>query len=445
MSSLPIRWKIGLWCANLSVILLVIFSGGTFVNLYYEQLEAVDADMHAAARNLVRDTPVPGKADLRQVQPGLNIAVFDTKGTLTASSEPLSDELARLALNNPTPRSVRSASHSWRIASYPFPDCTLAMVYDLAEVHDIISDLVTAYLLSLPLVIALAAVGGWWISGRVLRPVVELTGAAEDINARSLSLRVPLPAAEDELKRLARVLNGMLARLERSFLQAERFSADASHELRTPLTIMQGEVEQLLRSPELPRSHEEKLLSLQEEISRLTQLTDSLLLLARLDSGSFTLPRQPINLSELVAGACEDGGMLADLRSLVFEHQIQAALWVEGAPAHLRRLLLNLFDNACRHNEAGGRVACTLRDCGDGTAELVVGNTGPGIPPGLRHRLFERFFRVDEARSGSGHGLGLSLCREIAHAHGGTLELRDSTPGLTEFVLRLPLVPPSSV
>ncbi len=444
MSPLPIRWRIGLWCANLSVILLVIFSGGTFVNLYYEQLEAVDADMQAAAHNLVRDTPVPGKSELRQVQPWLSIAVFDAKGTLTASSDSLSDELARLALNNPRPRSVRNASHSWRIASYPFPDCTLAIVYDLDEVHDIISDLVTAYLLSLPLVIALAAVGGWWVSGRVLRPVVELTDTAEDINARSLSLRVPLPAAEDELKRLARVLNGMLARLERSFLQAERFSADASHELRTPLTIMQGEVEQLLRSPDLPRSHEAKLLSLQEEISRLTQLTDSLLLLARLDSGSFTLPRQPLNLSELVTGACEDGGMLADLRSLVFEHRIQRGLRVEGAPAHLRRLLLNLLDNACRHNETGGRVTCTLRDCGDGTAELAIGNTGPGIPPGLRHRLFERFFRVDEARSGGGHGLGLSLCREIAHAHGGTLELRYSTPGLTEFVLRLPLAAPAS-
>ncbi len=444
MSPLPIRWKIGLWCANLSVILLVIFSGGTFVNLYYEQLEAVDADMHAAARNLVRDTAVPEKANLRQVQPWLSIAVFDTKGILTASSEGLSDELARLALNNPKPRSVRNASHSWRIASYPFPDCTLAIVYDLDEVHDIVSDLVTAYLLSLPLVVALAALGGWWISGRVLKPIVELTGAAEDINARSLSLRVPLPAAQDELQRLARVLNNMLGRLERSFLQAERFSADASHELRTPLTIMQGEVEQLLRSPGLPASHEEKLLSLQEEISRLTQLTDSLLLLARLDSGSFTLPRQPLNLSELVTGTCEDGGMLADLRSLVFEHRIQPALWVEGAPAHLRRLLLNLLDNACRHNEPGGRVSCSLRDCGAGTAELVVGNTGPGIPAELRHRLFERFFRVDEARSGSGHGLGLSLCREIAHAHGGTLKLRESTPGLTEFVLKLPLAPHAS-
>lgn len=446
MKPLSMRWKIGIWSASLAVIVLVIFCAATFLNLYDEQIEAVDLDMEAAAKNIAAeciDNAPPSRDQLRGVQPWITLAVFDAKGTLIAASEGLPDELARIPLNHRRPTTINFGVRSLRVGAYPAKGHTLTVIYDLDEVHDIVSDLVTSYLLSTPLVMLIAAAGGWWLSGRVLRPVRELAAAAQNIDAGKLAARAPVPEANDEFRCLALALNSMLDRLERSFLQADRFAADASHELRTPLTIMRGEIDRLLHSPGLLPSHEERLLSLQEEISRLGSLTESLLLLARLDSGKFPPPAERVDLSALATEVCEDGSLLAERSALVFENRIQSGVFVTGDTRQLHRVALNLLDNACRHNTRGGRVLCTLSLSADGTgAELAVSNTGPEIPRELRHRLFERFFRVDDARSGNGHGLGLSLGREIALAHRGTLELRDTSDGLTCFVLSLPIATP---
>jgi two-component system heavy metal sensor histidine kinase CusS len=322
------------------------------------------------------------------------------------------------------------------------PDHRVLLAFQLDEVIEVVSHLLLAYAISLPFVLALAGLGGWWVAGRALVPLRGLTVAAETIGVDALDHRVPVPPSGDELARLATVLNAMLTRLEHGLRQAQRFAADASHELRTPLTVMHGEIERLLHAPRLDPALEPKLLSLQEEIARLNRITQQLLLLARFDSGAFPLARERTDFSELVTAACEDAELLAAERRLTIHPQIVSGLEVHGDPAHLRRAVLTLLDNATRYNHDGGRVECRLLATDTGV-EWRVGNTGPGIPADAVPQLFQRFFRADPARQRGGHGLGLSLAREIARAHHGDLALAPRTaPGWTEFVLTIPYRPP---
>jgi two-component system, OmpR family, heavy metal sensor histidine kinase CusS len=225
-----------------------------------------------------------------------------------------------------------------------------------------------------------------------------------------------------------------------SFKQAQQFAADASHELRTPLTIMHGEIERMLRTPGLDGASESQLVSLQEEIGRLNRITEHLLLLARFDAGNAAIARARVDLSALVRTTCEDADLLADAHQVQLSTDIACDIFVTGDDAHLRRVVLTLLDNATRYNQSGGSVNCTLVPRGT-TAEFRVRNSGPGIPPALRPELFQRFFRVEAARGNGGHGLGLSLSREIVLAHNGTLELNDRVPeGWTEFVVTLPRI-----
>jgi heavy metal sensor kinase len=445
MKPLPIRWKFALWGAVLVGMVLVAFAGVTFLNLYREEIHSVDLALETEAHHIATLTQpnILEKTleELVQLQPWFAVAEFDDNGRITRRSPSLPERLARAALAEEGVHTARAATgQAWRLQTFRRGAFTYVLGHALDEVNDIARDLLFSYLLSLPVALLVAAVGGWWVAGRALRPLRDLTTAAEAVRAERLDWRVPALAANDEIRRLADVLNAMLGRLEKSFQQSQRFAADASHELRTPLTIMHGEIEQLLRAPHLDPSHEGTLLSLQEEIGRLNRITEHLLLLARFDGGNAGMRREPVDFSALVSGACEDAELLASAHDVELSSEIAPNITVTGDDAHLRRVVLALLDNATRYNYAGGQVRCTL-DARGGNVELRVRNTGPGIPEASRGQLFQRFFRVDPARARGGHGLGLSLSREIARAHGGSVELDRSAPeGWTEFVVTLPRV-----
>lgn len=444
MKAWPIRWKFAGWTAALVGFALLVYSGFTLRNLYDEQIEAIDLDLEADGRRLT------GLPNLVQLQAAVaederyaawrTYAVFDEFGKLSYRSSRLPETFAREALTQDKHHTVREESSRWRIGTFAGLGCTLVVAYDLEEVREIMQDLIIAYALSLPIVVLIAAAGGWWVSGRVLQPVRDLATTVERVQAEHLDQRVPVPPAPDELQRLSLVFNAMLSRLEKSFEQAQRFAADASHELRTPLTIIRGEIDRLMRAPGILPEHQEKLVSVQEEIERLQHITDNLLLLARFDSGSVQLATQPVDLTSLLQDACDDAELLGAGQNVRIERHLADGIRVRGDTVHLRRVVLNLLDNAVKFNFPGGRVRCSLT--GDEKNVMVrVENTGPGIGVELRPRLFQRFFRADPSRSGArqGHGLGLSLSREIARAYGGDLELADSSdPGWTEFVLTLP-------
>jgi signal transduction histidine kinase len=235
------------------------------------------------------------------------------------------------------------------------------------------------------------------------------------------------------------VLNAMFDRLQRSFEQARRFTADASHELRTPLTILRGEIEEALRSSRNNPEQEKILVSLLEQTGGLQKIAANLLLLAGFDAGKFPLDRAAVDFSGAVDQAVEDTEMLAAPARLRVDKEISASVVVEGDAVLLRRVLLNLTDNAVRYNRHGGEVRLTLR-LETEAAVFSIGNTGPGIPAARHGELFQRFFRLDSDRNraSGGSGLGLSLCREIIGAHGGAITLARSDETWTEFVVRLP-------
>ncbi|MDX9971893.1 MAG: ATP-binding protein [FCB group bacterium] len=330
----------------------------------------------------------------------------------------------------------------WRVGVLSNPDVTLVLGLNLDQYNSELRRLRTMLIILMPTALLLIAGGGWWISQRALRPVRALTQAAEAITAKGLDRRIPSGDESAEFDRLISVFNGMLDRLERSFTQAVRFSADSAHELKTPLTILQGKLEQALQES-TPGSPEQQVLNgLLEEVQRLKTITRKLLLLSMADSGQLRLHTEPFNLSEAVEAICEDVEIMAG--DLKVEKQVEPGLWTAADPDLLRQIIQNLTSNAMKYNVPGGTVRIRLTH-ERGILRLDIGNTGPGIPPEERERVFERFYRADKARNRriDGAGLGLNLARELARAHHGDLVLHEAREGWVSFTLTLPVAPAS--
>jgi two-component system heavy metal sensor histidine kinase CusS len=342
-----------------------------------------------------------------------------------------------LPTTEPTFTSRTAAGVHWRLGTVSNGRTRVVLGLSLTALDAGMARMRNGFIAALLAALGAIAAASWWLSGRSLRPLERLADTAEAVTAANLDQRLDTRNTEAELQRLVTVFNEMLDRLERSFNQAVRFSADAAHELQTPLTILQGELEQLLQSTD-PDADHEALANLLDEVQRLKTIVRKLLLLARVDAGAMHPALQPLNLSEAVTAAVEDAQEMAP--ELTVAAEVAPAVWVMADADLLRQVLTNLIGNALKYNRAEGTVTVQLR--GEGAqARLSVTNTGPAIAPGDRARVFDRFYRADPARSRGvdGLGLGLSLSREIARLHGGEVVLQSSTPEATVFVLTLPL------
>ncbi len=334
---------------------------------------------------------------------------------------------------------VKAANSTWRVGVLGNDDVTLVIGLNQQEVEQELNRVRAAFLLTLPVALFLVGLGGWAVAGRALRPLKTIADTAERFTARGLEQRIPDAGESPEASRVIQVLNRMMERLETSFRQATRFSADASHELKTPLTVMQGELESALKSA-APGSAEQRLFSnLLDETQRLKTITRSLLLLAQADAGQLKLAREPVDLSAELDAMIEDARVLAADVHLQFDVAIQLQLMVVADRALLHTALFNLIMNAIKYNETDGQISVQL-EAANGQVVFTIGNTGPGIPSDEQTRIFDRFYRVSHAggRQVDGIGLGLSLAREIARAHGGELSLKEGRAGWTAFVLWLP-------
>jgi len=339
-------------------------------------------------------------------------------------------------------QTVTTTRGEWRLGMLGTADTTLVigLNYDRAQAE--LNRLRNAFVLSLAVALILVGVGGWLVAGRALRPMSAIAETADRVTDRGLDARIPASNEDPEITRVIQVLNRMMDRLEASFHQATRFSADASHELKTPLAIMQGELENALQAA-APGSAEQQLFSnLLEETQRLKTVTRSLLLLAQADAGRLKLTLEPMDLSAELEAMLEDARVLAADRRLTFEPHLQPDLRVAGDRALLHLALFNLINNAIKYNESDGRIELRLESERDKTI-FTIGNTGPGIPLGVQEKVFERFYRADQPNNPrvDGIGLGLSLAREIVRAHGGELSLRENRAGWTCFRLELSLLP----
>jgi heavy metal sensor kinase len=308
------------------------------------------------------------------------------------------------------------------------------------EANELLSELAAAYLTALPLAALVAAFGVWWITRKALRPLKDVADAAEQIHSKALHQRLPQPPGQDEVGRLVRVLNGAFNRLERSFAQATRFSSDASHELKTPLTIMRGEIESALRSQLKIPEIEKLLVDLLNQTQRLSSITDKLLLLSRADAGALVLKKEPVEFSAMCRDLVEDAEILGLRRKIKTQADISPAVIVSADQSYVRQALLNLLDNAIKYNIESGYISISLTKS-NSLALFRITNTGKEITQEHETAIFERFYRADPSRTAEveGSGLGLSISREIALAHGGQIWLERLEPHRTAFILALPI------
>jgi heavy metal sensor kinase len=257
----------------------------------------------------------------------------------------------------------------------------------------------------------------------------QLHRLTEQITADRLDRRLPVGNAGDEFGHLAQTINAMIARLERSFAEIRRFTADASHELRTPLAAIRMEAELALGKALSPAEHQQLLGSILEECERLTRLTEQLLALCREDAGSGRPAHGPLDLGALVGHVVETMRPLAQAKDLGLHIECNGPIAVLGDEVRLRQVFYNVLDNAIKYTPAGGRIDVHLGHR-DGTPLVTLHDTGIGVSPEHLPRVFDRFYRVDKARSRAegGTGLGLSIAQSIIAAHGGRIEL-DSQPG----------------
>jgi heavy metal sensor kinase len=296
--------------------------------------------------------------------------------------------------------------------------------------------------LGLPIAVAIAAFGGYHLARRALSPVDAMAERAQAISADRLSERLPIRNPNDEIGRLARIINDLLGRLELSFSQMQRFTADASHELRTPLTAIRTVGEVALRNAKDETGLRETVGSMLEEATRLTRLIDAMLMLSRADSGRIPVNRRESSLHDLVAEVAAQLSVLAeDKNQSIVVAADPVAVSANVDPVILRLALVNLVDNAIRYSPAGGRIDLAVSN-GGREATIDVRDQGPGVSPIHQQRIFERFYRVDEARSrqDGGAGLGLAIARWAVEVHDGRLEIISEPGAGSVFRIRLSLL-----
>ena len=283
-------------------------------------------------------------------------------------------------------------------------------------------------------------VGGGLLMRHALRPIEALTTALEKTDTSNLAEPVKRSGNGDELDRMSAVFNAMKQRLGVSFTQAREFTLHASHELKTPLTIMHGTLEQMMDDEATPTKHRDRIGTMLEEVQRLSCIVEQLAFLAKVDAGQLVMTYEPLALDALVCELKEDTLMLAGVANISVTLISCDPVTVRGDRMRLRQLLLNLADNAVKHNLKNGIISMDLRT-EDQQAVFRITNTGPELPPEIRHRVFERFFRGDAAHSNSleGSGLGLSIAESITNAHGGSISMDASGDGHICITLRLPM------
>ena len=296
-----------------------------------------------------------------------------------------------------------------------------------------------------PLILLISAVTAWTLAGRLLQPIDQMVNDVEAISdGRSLHRRIPVEDLGDEIGRLGTTLNAMIGRLETSFAALRRFTADASHELKTPLTVLRADIERAMTTPQ---GSTDQLVALEEglqETTRMADLVESLLTLARADEGRFDLHRAPVEMEPLVREVAETANILGEAAGILVSVPVLQHVTVLGDRVRLRQLFLNLVTNAIKYTAKGGKVELTLEST-DGAAVFTVKDTGIGIAGADLPFIFDRFWRVDRVRSRGGErggvGLGLAISQWIAQAHGGSINVSSRLGRGSGFAVTIPALP----
>jgi two-component system OmpR family sensor kinase len=463
-----VRVRLTFWYAGLLAFFLVALALATYFIFWRSALERTDTNLVelsnaflTTVRAEMEDNYGPDAAKLATQEAIIEhrfrdhvFAVVDSKGELLASSEDLP---VKSADDSSPPGFVSSpafqklmddASHNdglfenvsggrsgyrafVRKFSLKGQTYTLVILQSLHAQREMLEEVRATFAWVIPIAILLASGGGYFLARKSLAPVVAMSDRAGHISAANLHERLPVQNAKDELGHLASSFNQLLERVDQSFERQRRFMSDASHELRTPAAILRGESEVALsRAQRSAEEYRESLRVLHAEAQRLTHIVEDLFTLTRADAGQYPLSPREFYLDELVADCAHTTRSLALAKQISLSCEVFEELPIRADESLLRRMILNLLDNAIKYTPAGGTVMVACRRAGE-EYELSVTDSGPGIPTELQQRVFERFFRVDKARTrsendGGGAGLGLSIARWIAEAHQGRLVLTRS-------------------
>jgi len=455
-----VRLRLTLWYVLLLAIILAGFSAGIYLLLRHDLYGNLDDSIQNRANTFMdviryeEDQPtLAGRVSSDDPNAGESfVRVFDASGGITfdnsavAGDVPTDSQGIDRALRGETStRTVTADGDTMRVRTLPIERGDgIGGVLQVGQSQDDVSDTLQALLLILavayPVTLAVASFGGAFLAGRALSPIDRLTGLARRISAEDLSQRLNLKLPDDEVGRLARTFDEMIARLDEAFRRQREFTADASHELRTPLTAIKGQAEVALSKPRDAAAYREVLQTVNEEVDRLIRLVGSLLTLARADAGQISIASEAVNLPELIAAAVEQVRPVMGQRDVELHLEPGPAVTLRADEDLLLQLLLNLLDNAGKHTPSGGRVTVGWAVT-EGQVEAWVRDTGVGIATEHLPHIFDRFYRVDKARSRTvgGAGLGLSICRWIAEAHGGSISAESALGEGTAFVVKLPV------
>jgi two-component system heavy metal sensor histidine kinase CusS len=426
------RARLMLWYSGVLLCALAFFSLEIYSRLQTELLRDVDRRLHAEAHGVTEVFEIEGITDASLAEEMGEFAEEVPQGRLlqlTADSgallwpqrkPPVFPVSLMSTLGEQTVDSGRFRVFVTKFESRGRTYTVLAGE-SLDNIRSLMARLQVIMLVTAVPVFFAAGLGGYWLSRRALAPVDAMTQAARSISLESLSKRLPDPHTGDEIERLAKAWNELLERLDVSVKRIQQFTADASHELRTPLALIRSTAELALRRERDSQEYRQALSDIEHEADRMTDLTESLLTLARADANATHMPLEPVDVKALVQDVTGQSGRLAETKGIKLETEAATAI-AEANPGGLRRLLLILVDNALEHTPAGGRVLVSVSR-NNGRVNLSVRDSGEGIPPAALPHIFERFYRAKEERGGKGVGLGLSIAQAIAQAHGSVIEV----------------------
>lgn len=476
-----VRARLTVWYTGLLALFLVLLSVATYFIFWRSTLERADSNLTELAEAFLTtvqaemaDNHGPDAAKLATQEAIIEhrfrdhvFAVLDPQGELLATSEDMplrspddassvgliSSAAFRKVVDDSTRadrffENVKGGTSGFRAFVRKFPlkgqTYTLIILQSLHPQKEMLDEVQQTFAWVIPLAIVLASAGGYFLARKSLAPVVAMSTQAGRIGAENLHERLPIQNARDELGHLAKSFNRLLERVDQSFERQRRFMSDASHELRTPTAILRGESEVALSKSERPaEEYRESLSVLHAEAQRLTHIVEDLFTLTRADAGQYPLSPRDFYLDELVADCVHTTRSLALAKQITLTCEVPEELPIRADEALLRRMILNLLDNAIKYTPKEGRVTVSCERAGAEYA-LSVKDTGPGIPAELQQRVFERFFRADNARTrsegdGVGAGLGLSIARWIAEVHRGRLVLAKSDSSGSTFTAHLPV------
>jgi heavy metal sensor kinase len=473
---LSIRTRLTLWYASLLAASLIAFGATVYYSLFKVFTDDVDRQINSVAGMMVHAVIgprgrliVPRDFDLILERffgirtTGNFIQILSPEGVVHGKSSTLEGFI--LHLSEKAHGSVRRGETTYEIVDtlgrYPVRVVTKPVIIKekgLVAIIQVGSSLeglermyyyiVYVFAIGTAFVVLLASTGGWLLAGRALKPVDRITTTARRIEAENLSERIMVDNWHDEIGRLAATFNEMIERLEYSFERIRQFTGDASHELRTPLTVLKGEIEVALRGRESSAGDMRAVLvSALEEIDRMGAIVNNLLDLARADVGAMTAKPEPVRIDAVARERAELLRRAAEEKGIGLGFSSDGPLMVRGDRLRLSQLVFNLIDNAVKYTPENGRVDVNVFS-EDGFAVVRVSDTGIGIAAGDLPHIFDRFYRVDKARTGGGvvggsaggAGLGLSICREIANQHHGSIDVESEIGDGSRFMVRIPLL-----